>query len=193
MKQVKSFIYFLSMVTLVIVTLGACKAFKDDIDDDYKMNRLEYIDGTQTTPSSISGTTWLGEFSGYEANAKRIFYVRRRVEYKSDGTYQIDYWGSEDKTKLSDSSNQMDQFEIETGTYTYSNGIVHYTCLEDRIVDYETYNLYNNDGQYKASETSEAIRTATTTKNKTAWIAKDNYLWAEVEDNSRIEYDMVKQ
>lgn len=193
MKLIKTTLTLLPLAAMAFVGITSCDALKDDVDD-YKMNRLEYIDGTQTTPQSISGTTWVGEFSGYEANAKRIFYVRRRVEYKNDGTYQIDYWGSEDKNKLSaDNKDKMDQFEIETGRYTYSNGVVSYTCQEDKIVDYETYNLYNNDGQYKASETRESIRTATTTKNKTAWIAKDNYLWADVEDNSKIEYDMVKQ
>lgn len=135
-------------------------------------------DGTGRIPakSEIIGTWQSSDYQGWEPRLEQDVVISRGLTLNSDGTYENKYRGhlTQAKDGSSLSTTKFDEFEIETGSWSYnsSTGEITYKSNSDERVNYETMEMEKYD---LGTHTEKCLIKESGTYSG-GWITLDTYL-----------------
>lgn len=152
------------------------------IDENYKPSQHEIA------------KTWVGEYYGYDVEQEKNTKITRTLVLLPNGTYTNTIVG------IFNGSGKEAVFEVERGTYSYSNydNTVTYTCLSDSLLDYSTQQMKGYSRKHvsklgrELDTYNEVVRFTVLRAGRRQWITFDTYLASLANNTMQSRADTVK-
>lgn len=175
MSEMKKLCLFSALMLMCAFCMTGC--IGNDDEESEASTGIE-DDGTGRIPdkSEIIGTWQSSDYRGWEPRLEQDVVISRGLTLNSDGTYENKYRGhlTQAKDGSSLSTTKFDEFEIETGSWSYnsSTGEITYNPNSDERVNYETMVME----AYELDPYKEKCLIKESGTYSGGWITQDLYL-----------------